>query len=595
MTKQEIFKQGQSIRNKIVLIGISQLLLLAGVLAYVNYHRSMTNLQDEYVARARSIALTAESVREEMARKWDLGLFDAHTLSEWHKQGALEKVLGAVPVVTAWNAAMAKAKEGGYEFRVPKMQPRNPKNQPDAREQLALEAFERDSKLQEYYEVDHEKNALRYLRPIRLTKECMICHGDPAQSVAMWGNDKGLDASGSKMENWREGEVHGAFEVIQSLDEADARAASALWGNLWLVGGLVLVSGGLFFYMISLWVTTPIRSTVEAFRRFAEGDLTHTLKVHNHDEIGQLRSAVNVLVSKLRDMVTSINRSAGKLSESSSRLSDTARQLTGAAGETARQSGTVAAAAEEMSINMGTMAESSGRMTNSVKEVATSIDEMTSAISEVARSAEQAASIANHAAELAATSNGKIGHLGTAAEEIGKVIAVIQDIAEQTNLLALNATIEAARAGEAGKGFAVVATEVKELAKQTAEATEDIRQRIEAIQSSSQDAIFSINEIGKVVSEVNSASRTIASAVEEQNATTRQIAGSVSQAAVSAQSVAAGIAETASATREVTQSVSQVDRNTKRTAEDADRTREAGDELLQLSQDLLSMVGQFHV
>ncbi len=595
MWEQETPARGHSVRNKIVLIGVSQLLLLAAVLAYMNRSSSMNNLQQEYVARARSITLTAESVREEMGRKWELGLFDAHALSQWHKEGQLQKVLGAVPVVTAWNAAMAKAEEGGYEFRVPKLQPRNPKNKPDELEQRALEAFQHDAKLREYYEIDQENNSLRYLRPIRLTKECLICHGNPAQSQELWGNDKGLDASGAKMENWREGDVHGAFEVVQSLDEADARAATALWNNIWTVSGLVLASGALFFYMISRWVTQPIRKTVDAFKKFAEGDLTHHLSVRSNDEIGQLRAAVNVLVSKLRDMVTSINNSAGRLADASNRLSETARQLTGAAGETSRQSGTVAAAAEEMSINMATMAGSSGRMTDSVRVVATSIDEMTSAIAEVAQSAEQAASIANHAAELAATSNDKIGQLGTAAEEIGKVIAVIQDIAEQTNLLALNATIEAARAGEAGKGFAVVATEVKELAKQTAEATEDIRQRIEAIQSSSQEAIASINEIGKVVSEVNSASRTIASAVEEQNATTRQIAGSVSQAASSAQSVATGIAETASATREVTESVSQVDRNTKRTAEDAGRTREAGDELLQLSQDLLTMVGQFRV
>ncbi len=595
MVGGKLLGKSGSIRLKIVLIGISQLLLLATVLAYMNHHRLLKSLQEEYVTRARGITLTAESVREEMARKWELGLFDAHLLSNWHKEEKLQKVLGAIPVVTAWNAAMAKSKEGGYEFRVPKSHPRNPKNEPDEFEQRGLTAFQQHTGLSEYYEIDHQQNTLRYMRPVRLTKECLMCHGNPDQSRELWGNDEGLDATGAKMENWHEGEVHGAFEVIQSLDEAEARASAALWYNVWTVAGLVIVSGGLFFLMISRWITTPIRATVNAFQRFADGDLTHQLAVRSNDEIGQLRTAVNVLVGKLCGMVKSINDSAASLSESSSRLSTTARQLTGAAGETSRQSSSVAAAAEEMSINMTTMAQSSEIMTESVQVVAMSIDEMTAAIAEVSQSAEQAATIADHAAELAADSNDKIGQLGTAALEIGKVIAVIQEIAEQTNLLALNATIEAARAGEAGKGFAVVATEVKELAKQTAEATEDIRHRIEAIQCSSQDAISSINQIGKVVSEVNTASRTIASAVEEQNATTRQIAGSVSQASTSAQTVATGIAETASATREVTESVSQVDQNTKRTAEDAERTREAGDVLLQLSQDLLGMVGQFRI
>ncbi len=585
----------RSIRSKIVLIGISQLVLLGGILAYVDHRSSREQIEQEHVARARSIVLTAESVRQEMARKWELGLFDAHQLSDWGKAGEVEKVLGAVPVVTAWNAAMLKAEEGGYEFRVPKVSPRNPKNAPDAFEERALQAFEGDGGLQEYYAIDAEQNTLRYLRPIRLTQECMLCHGNPDQSDKLWGNSKGLDPTGTRMEDWRVGDVHGAFEVVQSLDAADARANAEIWTTFGIVGGLLIVSGIALSMLITRMVSRPIRETVEAFEKFAEGDLTNELPVQSQDEIGQLRTAINALIKTLRGMVERLTFNATRLADSSGNLSQTAQQLALAAGETTQQSSNVAAAAEEMSINMGTMASSSEQMTMNVGTVARSIEEMTSAISEVARSAEQAASVANQAAELAEHSNGRIGQLGSAAEEIGKVIAVIQDIAEQTNLLALNATIEAARAGEAGKGFAVVATEVKELAKQTAEATEDIRQRIEAIQRSSHEAIQTIDGIGKVVADVNSASRTIASAVEEQNATTKQIASNVAEAARGAEAVSSGIAQTAMATREVTQSVSQVDRNTKRTADDAERTRQAGEELLTLSHELQEIVGRFRV
>ena len=193
------------------------------------------------------------------------------------------------------------------------------------------------------------------------------------------------------------------------------------------------------------------------------------------------------------------------------------------------------------------------------------------------------------------TSNGKISALGTAADEIGKVIEVIQDIAEQTNLLALNATIEAARAGEAGKGFAVVATEVKELARQTSQATEDIRHRVESIQGTTGEAIGALNEIAAVVTEVDQASRTIASAVEEQTATTKEIAHNVADAAVHAETVSNSVAESAVATKEVTHNISCVDQTAKRTAVDAGLARGAADAMSELAAQLREVIGQFEV
>jgi methyl-accepting chemotaxis protein len=196
---------------------------------------------------------------------------------------------------------------------------------------------------------------------------------------------------------------------------------------------------------------------------------------------------------------------------------------------------------------------------------------------------------------LVEISNDKITNLGQAADEIGRVIEVIQDIAEQTNLLALNATIEAARAGEAGKGFAVVATEVKELAKQTAAATDDIRTRIESMQASTGDAVESIREISEVINNVNEVSRTIASAVEEQSITTRQISDNVSTTASAAESVARGVAETAMASREITENITRVDGVLMQTAEGADESRDAGTRLSQLAEEMNGLIGRFRI
>ncbi|MCH8967007.1 MAG: DUF3365 domain-containing protein [Planctomycetes bacterium] len=249
-------------RKKIVLIGVVQLTIVAGILFAAYYSEAKEKVQQQYVDKARSIVLTTESTREEMGKKWEAGIFTSEQLGEWAREGDLEKILATVPVVTAWNAAMAKADEGGYEFRVPKFHPRNPKNEPDALEARALRLFEEDH-LDEFYELDESMNAIRYFRPIRLTQECMLCHGDPATSLALWGNDKGLDPTGVKMENWNVGEIHGAFEVIQSLDAADAQITASLWKGAGLVGTTILVAAIVFFIFVNRGINglyRPIRA-----------------------------------------------------------------------------------------------------------------------------------------------------------------------------------------------------------------------------------------------------------------------------------------------------------------------------------------------
>lgn len=335
----------------------------------------------------------------------------------------------------------------------------------------------------------------------------------------------------------------------------------------------------------------------------ASGDLTKSYDVATADEdtketwttFSKIAKAVNDMCQNLRQVFSGLTTNAGHLASTSTQLSATATQLAGGAEETNSQAATVAAAAEEMSTNMTNMAASTEEMTANVKAVSTAVEELTASIGEIAKTAGQTSTIASTAAQLADSSNVTIGQLGSAADEIGKVIEVIQDIAEQTNLLALNATIEAARAGEAGKGFAVVATEVKELAKQTANATQDIRSRIEGIQASTGEAVRSIKEVGEAIQRVNSASTTIAAAVEEQSITTREIASNVHQTATAASTVSTGVAESAAACAEITRNMAGVDQAAKQTAQGASQTQVVGSELSTLSEQLRGMVAQFQL
>ncbi len=346
-----------------------------------------------------------------------------------------------------------------------------------------------------------------------------------------------------------------------------------------------------------------VESVSQVLNLAAQGDLTQVYEVAEADEdtaetrktFAEIAKAVNDMCTKLRNVIGSVAQNASTLVNTSTELSSTADQLTSGADETTNQSATVASAAEEMSINMKQVSDSTGQMSDNVRTVAAATEEMTATIGEIAKNAEQSAAVAGQAASLAEISNEKVGSLGVAADEIGKVIEVIQDIAEQTNLLALNATIEAARAGEAGKGFAVVATEVKELAKQTATATDDIRRRIEGIQGSSGEAVDAIKEITDVINNVNDVARTIAAAVEEQSATTKEISQTIAQTAEAADTVSQGVKESAIASQEITENIVGVDQGAKNTSAAATETKASSSALAGLAGELQELVGEFKV
>jgi methyl-accepting chemotaxis protein len=353
-------------------------------------------------------------------------------------------------------------------------------------------------------------------------------------------------------------------EAIKRQDSLEAQTRVLSLGLL--LAGVAL--GVLVAVLIVRSITGSITSMLALIQEIASNNLaTDDVAITAHDEIGNAGVALNGMKNNLCDIMRSIADVATQVASASEELSATGHQITANSEETSTQANVVAAASEQVSTN--------------VNGVATGSEEMLASIREIAKSSSEAARVAKNAMNVAANTNQTITKLGDSSMEIGEVIKVITSIAQQTNLLALNATIEAARAGEAGKGFAVVANEVKELAKQTAKATEDISRRIEAIQGDTKGAVAAIGEISTVINQINDISNTIASAVEEQTATTNEMSRNIAQAAKGSSEIAGNISGVAEAA--------------KNTSTAAAQTNTAAAELARMAGQMHSMIQQFRL
>jgi len=347
--------------------------------------------------------------------------------------------------------------------------------------------------------------------------------------------------------------------------QASADAAMAKFRSVILVSIGLLVLIGLLAVTISRGITRPLKETMDLLPALAEGDLTRRTSIHTHDEIGHMSDNLARAMDNLQETIKAIAGNAQTLAGASEEMTSVSQQMGANAEETSAQADVVSGASEQINSNIQT--------------VAAGIEELSASAKEIAGNAAEAATVAETAVESASVANATIAKLDQSSSEIGEIINSITSIAQQTRLLALNATIEAARAGEAGKGFAVVANEVKDLAMETAKASDDISQKIEAIQADSKDAVSAIGQISDIITRINEFQTTIASAVEQQSGTANEIAQNVNVAA--------------KGSIEISQNISGVAEAAQSTSTGANDTQQAAGELSRMASELQQLVGKF--
>ena len=561
--------------------------VMDGVIAHQGIHLTQDTM--------RSVLDSAEQAREATAGLHEARAFDMKSLAAGLQELGLERfresaIYETVPIVAAWKTAGSAAQKRGFTFRVVRENPRRAENAPTPEERRILAEVEKPG-VREFVAEDEARGVLVTARPIVMTRDCLICHGDPKTSPT--GN--GRDMLGFPMENWNEGDVRGAFILTSPIAPIKATARSATLAVAGWALPLVLVVCGAVFYYVRRFIVAPLHHAGDLALAISRGDLTRQVDASSADEIGALNRALNTTTDQLRSMIKGIATQSHSLAAAANTLEQTARDQASGTETANARANAVAAAGEELSVNATAMAEDSHHIKQAVTGVASSMEEMSASIQEVANNSTKGAEISHQADQQARATKERMGQLDHSAREISKIVDIINSIAAQTNLLALNASIEAASAGEAGRGFAVVANEVKELARQSASASEEIRKQIDSIQKNAGAAVGAIDEVSRVIQQVSQMTSSIAAAVEEQSATTSEVNRSLQEVSGSTASLTEKVNQAAAGTAEVSRNIHDVSAASAEAARSSVGIRQNAVQLKELASDLREIVARFRL